>query len=247
MIGWAWAGIVGRVRRNASLPPEPCPYRRPIRRSSRASLCRKASCQRAPAVSWASAPVSHDALTVQVERIEPREAGDTLLTLKVVVILAGAGGDGTLWVWRLGSPGGPPRPLQHVHVAELEVLAFSPDRELLATAGRGRIDLWQTKDLIRPGATPSELHPGGARIRTLTFSAGGKWLAAGTIEDSTLVWDLAERALIESQMTSPAEGGGLLAFGAQGSSIATADSYGRVKLWDLAASPAAPLAASPLA
>jgi serine/threonine-protein kinase len=35
------------------------------------------------AVSWASAPVSHDALTVQVERIEPREAGDTLLTLKV--------------------------------------------------------------------------------------------------------------------------------------------------------------------
>ncbi|MBI3098377.1 MAG: WD40 repeat domain-containing protein [Planctomycetes bacterium] len=64
---------------------------------------------------------------------------------------------------------------------------FSPDGRLLASAGRGEksIRVWRIED----GACVAVLDGQESGVTTVSFSPEGRWLAAGGVDTTILVWD----------------------------------------------------------
>jgi tricorn protease-like protein len=120
------------------------------------------------------------------------------------------------------------------HTEEIETICFHPDGRTLATGGRdGMVKLW---DL----STPSE--PQATTLRTfrymwvnsVAFSGRGKVLAVsagGTLK----LYDPVRAKEITHLLGSEGQGGWRVAFAPRGKLLVTANPFGKVRLWDLAA------------
>jgi WD40 repeat protein/DNA-binding SARP family transcriptional activator len=127
-------------------------------------------------------------------------------------------------------------------VGVISDVAFSPDphRQLLATAGGGdgTVRLWDATTGRQVGAP---LHLGSARteLLTVTFSADGRWLAAGADDGVVRLLPVNNHGSIGRTQKTPAlphttypvNG---LAFSPDGTRLAVATSEGTTRIWDLA-------------
>jgi WD40 repeat protein len=123
----------------------------------------------------------------------------------------------------------------HVGVTSCaRAVAFSPDGRVLAVAGGGpSIRLWEV-------ATWVELDPlevGGERIKSVAFAPDGRTMALGQesgggVGGDVTVWDLADRRRL-AMFVGHKGGVTTLAFSPDAAVLASGDSAGVVKLWDL--------------
>jgi WD40 repeat protein len=132
---------------------------------------------------------------------------------------------GTLSVW--DRPRG--RPLDAVEVGDVEALAMSQDGDLLAAAGRGTVQLWDTS--TRAPRKGERLEDAPSETLGLTFSPDGRHLAACGGQEVVL-WDLAESG---DPRLLPAGSEGLsfcsVGFSADGRLLRYPDG-GAVRTWD---------------
>ncbi len=76
------------------------------------------------------------------------------------------------------------------HKAGVFAMAFSPDGEILATAGGDRcIKLWNLKE----GKEQITLHDGVGRVKSLAFSVDGEWLAFAGGDCTVRMWDVSRQ------------------------------------------------------
>jgi WD40 repeat protein len=113
------------------------------------------------------------------------------------------------------------------HAGEVSLLAFSPDNAWLASGDAAIGRLWQL-----PGARlTARLQPGEGRLQALAFSPDGRWLAAGDDGRSVGWIPVPAHAGIGAELQALMENSQAWTFTADGSRLASASSYGQVRLW----------------
>jgi len=150
----------------------------------------------------------------------------------------------TVLVWDLRGPNSLPIAIKGLQDDE-SLLAFSPDGNRLAAAGKGKtVRIW---DLARPDALPISLSiaPNGG-VQELTFSPKGNRLAASAGK-AVHIWDVA-RPSAPPLVLGGLEGGvASVAFSPEGNRLAAAaHDEERVQVWDLDRLSAPPLVFSRL-
>jgi WD40 repeat protein len=106
-------------------------------------------------------------------------------------LLAGAGADGTVWLWDLatGRPVGGPRYATSNARYGVHGVAFSPNGELLASAdGDGTVRLWNPAT-GQPVGAPI---PAGAQtdVSAVAFSPDGTLLASAGADGTVRLWQV---------------------------------------------------------
>ncbi|MGH9151599.1 MAG: hypothetical protein ACRD03_04135 [Acidimicrobiales bacterium] len=153
--------------------------------------------------------------------------------------LATAGDDGVVRLWRIGPDVVDGRPDQPVPTTELGALqghagpvddiAFSPDGAHLVTGGEdGTVRVWGVGS-DEPGRVVGVGEDG---VKAVTFSADGRWVAAGDGAGAALVIDAAtgrDRFVAEAR-TGPVTD---LAFDPSGDRLAVATEEGAPAVWDV--------------
>ncbi len=155
-------------------------------------------------------------------------------------LLATAGGDGYVRLWNpaTGQPAGAPLP---AHIGTLptgdvlawsDVVAFSPDGKLLATAGGdGYVRLWN-RATGQPAGAPLQTDPRDG-VNAVAFSPDGKLLASGDMGGTVRLWDPVTGqpagAPIRSVTLAPVTA---VAFSPDGKLLAAAGADRHVRLWN---------------
>jgi WD40 repeat protein len=107
----------------------------------------------------------------------------------------------------------------------VDAIGYSPDGELLAAGDwKGRAFLWE----VGSGRVLRQLSGPGHRIESLSFSAGGEWIAAATGERAVQLWSVA-RPGVTVPVLPPAPGSRAL-FSPDGAYLAVA-ARPHVTLW----------------
>jgi RNA polymerase sigma factor (sigma-70 family) len=105
-------------------------------------------------------------------------------------LLASAGTDGTLAVWRVSSTDHSPNWQIHGHPGEGTTVAFSPDGRLLASGStEGAIRLRNIASGNQVASLPGQTVP----VRSIAFSLDGTKMATGADDGLILLWDISGR------------------------------------------------------
>ncbi len=145
-------------------------------------------------------------------------------------LLAAAGANGTLLVWRRGEAKA--RVVAGAGSAQLTSLAFSPDDKLLATGGEDNV---VRLFAVAPGGAARAVHAplGGftSWVDSLAFSPDGRDLVAGSSDNSLREWSTSTWASVAVlEHTAPVTSAVFLP---SGRTLATADADGTVRLWSM--------------
>lgn len=112
-------------------------------------------------------------------------------------------------------------------------LAVSRDGRTLALGSDDRLGLWHAVSGV--ALTAQSLHATGARLRTLAFSSDGSTLAGGGGGDNAIrIWELSgslpvQQIVIEEDAEHWVRG---LAYLAEGSTLVSIETNGRLRAWD---------------
>jgi WD40 repeat protein len=143
-------------------------------------------------------------------------------------LIASAGADGTVKLWRM-SDGALLRTLTG-HEGDANGVAFSPDGSLVASAGAdGTVRVWRVQD----GQLQHTLTHGGGIVLSVAFAPNGQLLASGGEDGTVKLWRVATGV---EERTIPAHDLWVssVAFSPDGSLLASASADGTVKLWQVA-------------
>jgi WD40 repeat protein len=149
--------------------------------------------------------------------------------------LAAVTSAGQVLLWRLRAGEGPQAigTLQPPRSAQaLDAVAYSPDGRILAAAGNaGQIWLWTLAPGQRPVARHTALTGSTGFIYALAFSPDGQFIAAGSADSNAYIWKLSS-GLVTAVLPHPAP---VLSvdFGDRGRALATADTDGAARIWQL--------------
>ncbi len=104
--------------------------------------------------------------------------------------IAGAGDEGTMWLWDVKHPDASPVSLSGKLQGSARSIDYSPDgKHLVASAsdeyGKGKTLMWDLADKIKE---PGEVRGAESNTTDLKFSPDGKWLAASGYEGTVRVW-----------------------------------------------------------
>jgi len=153
--------------------------------------------------------------------------------------LASTSNDETVRVWEVAT-GQVVRRLKGREIG-WESVAFSPDGQYLASGGGFTIQLWefatgQEMHLVRMevGGFMDTLARGKPRVRSVTFSPDGQYLAWGSGDGTVRLWDVAtgqEVRQLEAKTTIGVSG---IAFSPDGRYLAAAIFPATVQLWEVA-------------
>jgi WD40 repeat protein len=142
--------------------------------------------------------------------------------------------DGTVWLWRLKDR----EPIlvipEAADACTVETLAFHPQGRLLAVGGidwlatggsDGAICIWDIQDncsiaLFNRGATQ------------ITFDSTGRWLAAASLGESILLWDMEQKALAR-ELPGHSEAVTSVAFSPDGRWLASGSDDRTLRLWNI--------------
>jgi WD40 repeat protein len=142
-------------------------------------------------------------------------------------LIASAGADGTVKLWRM-SDGTLLRTLTG-HEGDANGVAFSPDGSLVASAGAdGTVRVWRVQD----GQLQHTLTQGGGIVLSVAFAPNGQLLASGGEDGTVKLWRVATGV---EERTIPAHDLWVssVAFSPDGSLLASASADGTVKLWQV--------------
>ncbi|MGX1807598.1 nSTAND1 domain-containing NTPase [Nocardia sp. NPDC055321] len=164
---------------------------------------------------------------------------------------------GNVELWDTSDPRNPIRvgpPIRTEH--DIQSVAFSPDGRTLAVAGMGDastygyggiVDLWNISDATRPERLGTPIIDSDAPIHAVEFGPDGRTLATSG-RTGTKLWSVADpgrpTSIGETLSGSPVKCTSelsctreptLLAFGADGRTLATGGAEGSVRLWSLSA------------
>lgn len=141
---------------------------------------------------------------------------------------------GTLRLWRV-SDGSQLRTPDLKNISSLEEVAFSPERQILATVSwddNKTVRLWQISD----GEPVGILQGHTEQVESIAFSPDGKWLASESSGGRIIIWDVANMREVQTLMGLwYTEIVGSLAFSPDGNLLASGTGeYSTVIIWDVA-------------
>ena len=120
--------------------------------------------------------------------------------------------------------------LQHItgwNRSQVKAVAFSPDGQLLATAGWD-VKLWEVSNQTEIATLQHD-----EWVWAVAFSPNGQLLATGDTNGRVKVWDVQDRQMI-TQLEADTTGVYTVAFSPDGRTLASAGYQGRIKLWAVA-------------
>jgi len=142
-------------------------------------------------------------------------------------LLASASWDKTIKLWDMVTG----KELRTISDAEATSIAFSPDGQTIAASGSEGIRIWKvsTGNAIKLLKEHSEL---ADLVRTIAFTADGRTLASGSLDDTIKLWDVETGKELRT-LTGHSSAVSSIAFSADGTLMISGSEDKTVRLWDV--------------
>ncbi|MCE9532361.1 MAG: hypothetical protein K8T89_14755 [Planctomycetes bacterium] len=142
--------------------------------------------------------------------------------------------DGLVWVWRMGTPEAIMVIPEAAETSTLETITFHPSMNWLAVGGLdwlatggsdGAVCLWNLNELDKVSGVPHG-------VTSLAFDATGRYLAAGTLKQTVMVWEVKDFTKV-FELTGHQDRIGSVLFSPDGSWLVSASDDSTLRIWNM--------------